>query len=881
LFLLEIYKLYFKDLNMKKNQIALALSAFFSLSISAYAAEKPPTEVVPKETAPDVAAIIAGPGYEDHFSVISGHWNSGYSTTTVNGADNKYLAGHDISRVISGLATQMVRLQNGAYSLNNNLNSTQLNIESGSTAVNTYVIGGIDGLKGVLSVQGADSKAYNTVIGNDGSINVYSGAQAYNTTVNQGGIMVVGSSGYAQANIIDGGTQRLSVSSTAIAEDTIVINGGQQLIDGGTAINSHIGAGSYQLAGGLSQETKVYSGGFQLVYSNRGGDIVADQNSTIYLGGTQRIQSGISENAAIYGEQIVSRKNGDWVNGSWVEGSGYWGSTPVSRNATIYAGGVQRLEEYGSAVGAVIDGGKQLVNERGWIEATTIKNGGSSTIAFGAYSRGRLDVLDGSLTMVGGDTHNWTGVLGDGAYAQHVNLAGQNAKMYIQHNDTTSYSTVTVGTLESNGGVVIFGREDGSDAGKFSYLDVETLKGNGLIVMNTDIANGQGDFLYVENKIADADSFKVAIRDSGNDVVDYRHHIITAGGDSTSDSFSIHQNYSRADAGAYMVQYTLEHSTDSANNQENWHLVTSRLNITTPSTDAALAMANTTPTIVDAELSTLRQRLGDLEYNGHNNGVWGKYITSRYKVDKESGAAYQQDMNGFVIGADRASSQDNGTLHTGIMGGYSRSDIDFKRGGDGKVDSYTLGAYATFIGNSGLYVDGVAKYNYFRHKTDAISSHGDAVTGKYNTSGAGISLEVGKKYERPNLFSVPYVMLSGFYAGSADYTLSNKMHAKVGRAASAKAEFGHVLGKNIKLSNGSIKPYLRTAVSQELVNSNKVLINGNNSFNNDMSGTAMKVGVGATAQLGKNTGIYAEINYMKATHINMPYSGNVGFRYSF
>ncbi|MDO7161076.1 hypothetical protein Q5N85_19305, partial [Acinetobacter baumannii] len=87
---------------------------------------------------------------------------------------------------------------------------------------------------------------------------------------------------YAQANLIDGGLQVLSVTSTAVVEDTIVQNGGQQIIYAGTAKNSHIGAGSYQLTSGLALNTFLYNGAFQQVYAGQGGDNVADRDTTVY-----------------------------------------------------------------------------------------------------------------------------------------------------------------------------------------------------------------------------------------------------------------------------------------------------------------------------------------------------------------------------------------------------------------------------------------------------------------------------------------------------------------------------------------------------------------------------------------------------------------------
>ncbi|MEM8348647.1 autotransporter outer membrane beta-barrel domain-containing protein, partial [Morganella morganii] len=109
----------------------------------------------------------------------------------------------------------------------------------------------------------------------------------------------------------------------------------------------------------------------------------------------------------------------------------------------------------------------------------TVENGGSSFIAYGAYSTGDLNVNDGSVTMEGGSLHSWTGALdGKGAYVTRLNLAGDNAFMYLKHNDTTSESEATIETLANNG-TVVFGSSDGTDAGKYSRLQISDLTGSG------------------------------------------------------------------------------------------------------------------------------------------------------------------------------------------------------------------------------------------------------------------------------------------------------------------------------------------------------------------------------------------------------------------
>ncbi|QIQ21638.1 autotransporter outer membrane beta-barrel domain-containing protein [Zophobihabitans entericus] len=869
---------------MKFVKPVLTLPVLFTMSLPVFA-ETVPDSFPPKEATPDIKLILDNPEYSSGFDQIITSWQS-KNLIALDG--KKFLSGETLTRTItSELATQQIWMRDGASSFNTTLDSVQMDIYGTGIAVGTIVKGAAsDKHIGVLVLQ-EGTKGYDTIIEDRGSLSLRKNAEAYNTLVKTGGTQVLGDYAYAQATIVDGGEQRLMVTSdNAYAEDTIVINGGIQYIWGGTAKNSHIsGAGSYQLASGKSIETKVYDGAYQLVYAGSDDNDIADQDSTIYAGGTQRVQAGIADNTKVYGLQIVSSQQGYWreSNKQWEGQNSILNRGQKATNATIYAGGEQRVEWYAYTENTTVDGGLINVNEHGGILNTTVKNGGRVNIAYGGYSSLALDVENGTLTMEGGDVHNWSNnyLGGKGAWANEVSLLSADAQLYIKHNADTTESTATIKTLNSTNGLIHFGSQDGSDAGKFSRLELETLTGSGTIVMNANLNNGQGDFLYVENKIADPDLFTVVVNDSGTNLGDRTHHLISAGQNSLDDSFTLNKARSRADAGAYMVQYELQHSSNGTTNMEDWHLIATGLTITTPTTDAVLAVANVTPTIWDAEQSTLRQRLGELENNTLQNGVWGKYITSRYKVDHDQGANYKQDMNGFVIGFDRAEEKADGTLHVGAMVGYSRSDIDFRRGGDGKVDSYTAGFYGSYIGNSGWYADYVMKYNHFRNKTDAVSTNGDKVTGQYNLSGLGVSFELGKHLEQDNLFAAPYVLISGFYAGSADYTLSNGLKAEIDNASSFKTEVGSVAGYNFTFDGGDFKPYMRLAVNYEFVDRNKVYINDEDSFNNDISGAAVKVGLGATTNLTNGFSAYAEINYMKAKDSSMPYAGNIGIRYSF
>ncbi|MBN6598439.1 autotransporter outer membrane beta-barrel domain-containing protein [Citrobacter sedlakii] len=965
-------------------------SVFPALCLTAYpltAAEMLPSPFLPTQSTAMPGDLLNNPAYANHWAWVEQKWGEKYPALTIK--DKKYIANQEIVLINPDFYKQNVVLLNESYSYNNTLNSVQLSIgdglyeAAGSEAVNTTVKGeylnGRGNIEtGVLQLNNG-GKAYHTIVENYGALTLNGRSEAYDTVVKTGGRQTVGGSAYAQANLIDGGLQVLSVTSTAVVEDTIVQNGGQQIIYAGTAKNSHIGAGSYQLTSGLALNTFLYNGAFQQVYAGQGGDNVADRDTTVYAGARQTVTTGVSENARVYGTQVITGVGGEWLDGDWASDSdskvringqqakdatiyagglqriqtgnadgtqvygtqlvngqkggwsgGQWveqdgwtgGIRANATNSTVHAGGLQQLAWYGEASDTLIDGGRQEVLALGHISNTTVRNGGSSLIAYGGYSSDALTVEDGSLTMEGGSVHDWTGNLGKGAWAAAVDLQNPSSLLYLKHNADDVESVATIKALTNNG-VVNFSGPDGHTAGQFNRLELTTLDGSGTFIMNTNVSGGVGDFLNVSDAVTG--QFHVTVRDSGSELRSRSvspYHLIYANGSAT-DTFSMTNG--SVDLGAY--KYYLVHGADS--DKDNWYL--SPVAVTpepgpdpapeptpepgpdpepapnpdpnpapepdphpapepgpTPGTKpdlsesakAVIAMANVTPTLWDAELSTLRTRLGEIRQMGdHDDGAWGKYISSRYRVSTEH-VGYRQDMNGVMLGGDKRFSLESSALIMGSMVSYTRSDLD-SSSTQGKADSYGVGLYATWLHNSGYYVDGVLKANYFRTENNPYFN-GGRTHAKDNTVGGGLSVEAGKHITLEDWFVEPYAQVSWFMGDKTHYKLDSGMSVKADAARSLKGETGLTFGKNMTLADGTLlQPYARLAVRHEFMKNNDVIINHTERFSNDMSGTSGKYGLGMTAKLNDRWSAWGEVNYEKGEHIETPYSGQLGIRYSF
>ncbi|WP_169052207.1 autotransporter outer membrane beta-barrel domain-containing protein [Pragia fontium] len=711
--------------------------------------------------------------------------------------------------------------------------------------------------------------ANNTQVSDQGRQNVYYDGVANNTIVNSGGLQYIYYNGESNNTIINEGGKQY-VYSTDKVSGTVVKKGGEQYVYFPASLPNNVG---------LVKNTLVEAGGFQSIT----GVNVSALDTMLY--GEQRVFSdGSSVNTTVGdGGLIWAYAKGNVLNANILSGGNVYIDAlndattgnplaPAYANNTILNGGALSVRGLDAlAENSLVNSGELFVHNGGIIMDTRVA-GNSSVIHIDSdsFSKGRLDLSSGATVYLGASDTS-------GAKIEHLTL-----------NDAS----------------VIFGSRDGSDAGKYNRLELISLSGNGTFVMNTNINGGQGDFLSISDPLDVNSRFNVKVMDSGVELkrsvagVD-PYHLIYANS-SNAEHFTLLNG--SVDLGAYKYYLVQGDDTDT----DNWYLSPTAAPVeptdpTEPGTPgdngggsvtpnptpelsesakSVIAMANVTPTIWDGELSTLRTRLGDLRDNrSAQNGTWGKYITSRYRVSTDN-VGYKQDMNGVMLGGDRAIELQGSRLLIGGLFSYTHSKLD-SRSGDGKVDSYGLGVYTTWMHDSGYYVDGVLKANRFKTENNA-NFNGGKTSGSDNTNGFGASVEVGKHIKLDSYFVEPYIMGSAFRGGKTSYELDSGMKAKADSAQSLKTEVGTTIGHTFVLDSGALlKPYVRLAVSHEFQKNNDVIINDTERFSNDMSGTVGKYGIGLTAQLDNQWSTYGEINYSNGSHIETPYSGHLGIRYSF
>ncbi|VVQ13861.1 hypothetical protein PS938_03963 [Pseudomonas fluorescens] len=498
--------------------------------------------------------------------------------------------------------------------------------------------------------------------------------------------------------------------------------------------------------------------------------------------------------------------------------------------------------------------------------------------------------LQGNVSVDGGSTANLTfdggHMVGDVVKvddASTANVTLQNGSTLTGRLDKANGVTInsgsnwtltgndSIGTLAMNDGRVSFGAA-GAPA-TYYQLNVGTLAGNGVFAMKGDFATGNRDFLNVTG-VATGD-FGLAVAASGLDAASPQALTLvhTAAGDA---KFSLEGG--PVDVGTW--SYDLAQRSTGPGETE-WFLDPTTKTVS-PGARSVLALFNAPITILYAEGASLRSRMGELRFNGGKTGFWMRGYGNKYNVSSGSGVAYQQTQQGLSLGADVRLGESQWLA--GVMTGYSDSDLNVEQGTSGTINSYYLGPYATWLdAETGYYFDATLRFNRYHNEAKVSMSDGSRSKGDYRNSGISASAEFGRniKLDR-GYFIEPYAKLSTAVIQGSDYDLDNGMNADGDRARSVLGEAGATAGRTFNLDNGMIaQPYVRAAVQQEFINNNRVTVNHDNQFNNDLSGTRGLLGLGVALAVTKDVQVHADFDYSNGENIEQPYGVNVGFRWGF
>ena len=350
------------------------------------------------------------------------------------------------------------------------------------------------------------------------------------------------------------------------------------------------------------------------------------------------------------------------------------------------------------------------------------------------------------------------------------------------------------------------------------------LTGSGIFNLNTNIAENKSDKIVVKGTAEG--NHKIGVTNQGANVANGKVTLVETNGGNAA--FSLTNPNNRVDLGAYQYFLTKEGN--------NWVLANSKNAVTqtppaapvtpskpvvapnkpvvTPSTPVAKPTAPALPNtpllsdlanaqvslrqaqllLVEDDLSGIHQRLGEMK-NGEKGNVWVRNVNSRQKLaalstGESETSGFKQNVHRVQVGADAAVT-DN--LRVGGFVGRSQANVDFNgHYGDGKVRSNSVGLYAAYLADNGIYVDNIVKYS----RLHANSDH----TEKRHYNAYTISSELGKRFSLANDWTItPQAQLAWTHISSQGNEDS---------LSSVYSRIGLRVAKGFALSNGwNLQPY--------------------------------------------------------------------------
>ena len=377
----------------------------------------------------------------------------------------------------------------------------------------------------------------------------------------------------------------------------------------------------------------------------------------------------------------------------------------------------------------------------------------------------------------------------DSNSALNLNLNNSNWTTKAFTDEDGVVQTTSLTNLDLNNGVVNLANDN------YQGIIIRgNLTGSGTFNLNTNIAENKSDRIVVKGTAEG--NHKIGVTNQGANVADGKVTLVETNGGNAA--FSLTNPNNRVDLGAYQYFLTKEGN--------NWVLAHSKNAVTSnapvlPSTPLLSSLANAQVSlrqaqllVVEDDLSGIHQRLGEVK-NGEKGNVWVRNVNSRQKLaalstGESETSGFKQNVHSLQVGADVAVT-DN--LRVGGFVGRSQANVDFNgHYGDGKVRSNSVGLYAAYLADNGIYVDNIVKYS----RLHANSDH----TEKRHYNAYTISSELGKRFSLANDWTItPQAQLAWTHISSQENEDS---------LSSVYSRIGLRVAKGFALSNGwNLQPY--------------------------------------------------------------------------
>ena len=474
-------------------------------------------------------------------------------------------------------------------------------------------------------------------------------------------------------------------------------------------------------------------------------------------------------------------------------------------NVSIPQGGIIALR---SGVGEVINSHFSATFNNSTISGFALASAESTKLNDTKSLTENIQLTFNNSTVSGGTTTDSNSVL-------NLNLNNSNWTTKAFTDEDGVVQTTSLTNLALNNGVVNLANDN------YQGIIIRgNLTGSGTFNLNTNIAENKSDKIVVKGTAEG--NHKIGVTNQGANVANGKVTLVETNGGNAA--FSLTNPNNRVDLGAYQYfltkegnNWVLAHSKNAVTPTSpaapvtpvtpNKPVMTPNKPVATPTTpvlpstpllsdlaNAQVSLRQAQLLLVEDDLSGIHQRVGEVK-NGEKGNVWVRNMNSRQKLaalstGESETSGFKQNVHSLQVGADAAVT-DN--LRVGGFVGRSQANVDFSGYyGDGKVRSNSVGLYAAYLADNGIYVDNIVKYS----RLHANSDH----TEKRHYNAYTISSELGKRFSLANDWTItPQAQLAWTHISSQENEDS---------LSSVYSRIGLRVAKGFALSNGwNLQPY--------------------------------------------------------------------------
>ena len=407
----------------------------------------------------------------------------------------------------------------------------------------------------------------------------------------------------------------------------------------------------------------------------------------------------------------------------------------------------------------------------------------------------------------------------------------------------------------------------------FGELVIENLKGASTFNLRTDIATQQSDKIIISkssdtNRTVSAEgTHTINLINNGSAQTTGNEKLTLVEIDDSATNTAEFKTNHDVELGGY--QYSL-------NKDGKDYVLTAK-----PITSSAMASAgflNANYLMNYVETQTLLKRLGDMRTSGKFGDVWLRGFTG--KLDSFSGgklSKFDMSYHGFQFGADKQLSESSPFV-IGAFVGQTYGNPDY-RNGDGSLRSFNTGIYATYLDNSGFYIDSVVKYDRQKNHFKVKDTANNRIQGTGHSNGLGLSMELGQKFKINDFYVEPQTQFSYSHQNGNSINASNGLKVKLGNYNSLIGRASALLGYEFNSDENSINIYAKTGIVREFDGDTYYKLN-NHKESHSFKGNWWNNGVGINANFNQKHNIYLDLESSPGNKFDL-LQVNGGYRYSF